>query len=68
MLDQLYLNGYIGPLGASGSLVNFMREQLGKPIPFPVALGQVTEKLREAVKANPDSENQLQRSHGRHRR
>jgi len=50
-LDRLYLNGYIGPLATSGGLVNFMREQLGKPIPSPVVLGQVTEKFGEAVKA-----------------
>ncbi|HEY8670078.1 MAG TPA: hypothetical protein VIL63_04495 [Terriglobales bacterium] len=50
-LDRLYLNGYIGPLATSGGLVNFMREQLGKPIPSPVVLGQVTEKFRESVKA-----------------
>ena len=50
-LDRLYLNGYIGPLATSGGLVNFMREQLGKPIPSPVVLGQVTEKFRDAVKA-----------------
>lgn len=49
-LDRLYLNGYIGPLATSGGLVRFMREQLGKPIPSPVVLGQVTEKFREAVK------------------
>ena len=49
-LDRLYLNGYIGPLATSGGLVTFMREQLGKPIPSPVVLGQVTEKFREAVK------------------
>jgi hypothetical protein len=28
-----------------------MREQLDKPIPSPVVLGQVTEKFRDAVKA-----------------
>src|SRR5215210_4051105 len=28
-----------------------MREQLGKPIPSPVVLGQVTEKFREDIKA-----------------
>jgi len=28
-----------------------MREQLGKPLPSPVVLGQITEKFREAVKA-----------------
>src|SRR5690348_18093772 len=50
-LDRLYLNGYIGPLATSGGLVAFMREQLGKPIPSPVVLGQVTERFREAVKA-----------------
>jgi hypothetical protein len=50
-LDRLYLNGYIGPLATSGGLVNFMREQLGKPIPSRAVLGQVTEKFRDAVKA-----------------
>ena len=50
-LDRLYLNGYIGPLATSGGLVNFMREQLGKPIPSPVVLGQVTDKFRDALKA-----------------
>jgi hypothetical protein len=37
--------------GNVGGLVTFIREQLGKPIPSPVVLGQVTEKFREAVKA-----------------
>src|SRR5262249_27630707 len=50
-LDRLYLNGYIGSLASSGGLVTFMREQLGKPIPSPVVLGQITEKFRESVKA-----------------
>jgi hypothetical protein len=50
-LDRLYLNGYVGPLATSGGLVTFMREQLGKPIPSPVVLGQVSERFREAVKA-----------------
>jgi len=49
-LDRLYLNGYIGPLATAGGLVNFMREQLHKPIPSPVVLGQITEKFRDAVK------------------
>jgi len=55
-LDRLYLNGYIGPLATSGGLVTFMREQLGKPIPSPVVLGQVTEKFREAVKTLAEGE------------
>ena len=55
-LDRLYLNGYIGSLATSGGLVTFMREQLGKPIPSPVLLGQVTEKFREAVKTLAERE------------
>ena len=55
-LDRLYLNGYIGSLATSGGLVTFMREQLGKPVPSPVVLGQVTEKFREAVKALAERE------------
>ena len=55
-LDRLYLNGYIGSLATSGGLITFMREQLGKPIPSPVVLGQVTEKFREAVKAMTERE------------
>ena len=50
-LDRLYLNGYIGKLATSGGLVTFMRGQMGKPIPSPVVLGQITERFREAVKS-----------------
>ena len=50
-LDRLYLYGYIGRLATPGGLVLFMRDQLGKPIPSPVVLGQITEKFREEVKA-----------------
>ncbi len=38
-------------MAASGGLATFMREQLGKPIPAPAVLGQVTGKFRDAVKA-----------------
>ena len=55
-LDRLYLNGYIGGLVTPGGLVTFMRVQLGKPIPSPVVLGQVSEKFREAVKAQAERE------------
>jgi hypothetical protein len=55
-LDRLYLNGYVGPLATSGGLVTFMREQLGKPIPSPVVLGQITEKFRESVKVLAERE------------
>ena len=40
MPGRLYPNGYIGPLATSGGLVTLMREQLGKPIPWPVVLGE----------------------------
>ena len=53
-LDRLYLNGYIGRLATAGGLVTFMREQLGKPIPSPVVLGQVTEHFREEVRAKAE--------------
>ena len=33
-----------------------MRVQLGKPMPSPVVLGQVSEKFREAVKAQAERE------------
>lgn len=55
-LDRLYLNGYIGSLATPGGLVAFMREQLGKRIPSPVVLGQVTEKFRESVQALAERE------------
>ncbi len=50
-LDRLYLNGYVGPLATPGGLVTFMREQLGKPIPSPAVLGQISEGFRAVVKA-----------------
>ena len=49
-LDRLYLNGYIGKLATGPGLVFFMREQLDKPIPSPVVLGQISEKFRETVR------------------
>jgi hypothetical protein len=49
-LDRLYLNGYIGRLATGPELSMFKRNQLGKPVPSPVVLGQVSEKFREAVR------------------
>src|SRR6516225_2612953 len=49
-LDRLYLNGYIGKLATGPQLAYFMRQQLGKPVPSPVVLGQITERFRNAVK------------------
>ena len=55
-LDRLYLNGYIGKLATGPGLSMFMRVQLGKPVPSPVVLGQVSERFREAVKAQAERE------------
>ena len=55
-LDRLYLNGYIGRLATSGGLVTFMQQQLGKPIPSPVVLSQVTEKFHETVKEQAEQQ------------
>ena len=55
-LDRLYLNGYIGKLATGTGLVFFMREQLEKPVPSPVVLGQISERFREAVKALAERE------------
>jgi hypothetical protein len=49
-LDRLYLNGYIAKLATGLGLVVFMRDQLGKPVPSPVVLGQISEQFRQSVK------------------
>jgi hypothetical protein len=55
-LDRLYLNGYIGKLATGAGLSMFMRFQLEMPVPSPVVLGRVSEKFREAVKAQAERE------------
>ena len=55
-LDRLYLNGYIGKLATGGGLVGFMRGHLEKPVPSPVVLGQVSERFRDAVKAQAEGD------------
>src|ERR1039458_4954422 len=58
-LDRLYLNGYIGRLATGPELSMFMRNQLGKPVPSPVVLGQVSERFREAVKTLAEREDDI---------
>jgi hypothetical protein len=48
-VDRLYLNGYISSLATPGGLTTFLREHLGKPIPSPAVLGQITKRFREGV-------------------
>ena len=50
-VDRLYLNGYIPSLATPGGLVVFLREHLGKPIPSPAILGQITSSFRKRVEA-----------------
>jgi hypothetical protein len=49
-IDRLYLNGYVGRLATSGGLYLFMAEHLGKPVPSPVVLGQITQRFVEELK------------------
>jgi len=49
-IDRLYLNGYVPRLQTSGSLVRFLMEHLGQPIPSPALLGHVTHRFVREVK------------------
>lgn len=49
-IDRLYLNGYVPKLQTGGSLVRFLTDHLGQPIPSPVLLGQMTQRFVRAVK------------------
>ena len=49
-IDRLYLNGYLPSLATGGGLIRFLTEHLGKPIPSPVLLGQITQSWVEEVK------------------
>jgi hypothetical protein len=49
-IDRLYLNGYVGKLATSGGLYLFMADHLGKPVPSPVVLGQITQQFVEDLK------------------
>ena len=46
-IDRLYLNGYLPSLATGGGLIRFLTEHLGKPIPSPVLLGQITQSWVE---------------------
>src|SRR3972149_1695357 len=48
-VDRVYLNGYVKGLQMPGGLINFIREQMGFPIPSPMLLAPVSEAFRRAV-------------------
>jgi len=48
-VDRVYLNGYVKGLQMPGGLINFIREQMGFPIPSPMLLAPVSEAFRTAV-------------------
>jgi hypothetical protein len=48
-VDRVYLNGYVKSLQMPGGLINFIREQLGYPIPSPMLLAPVSKAFREAM-------------------
>jgi len=48
-VDRVYLNGYVKNLQMPGGLINFIREQMGFPIPSPMLLAPVSEAYRGAV-------------------
>src|ERR1700730_7025793 len=50
-VDRLYLNGYIPTLATAGGLIGFLRDHLGKPIPSPAVLGQITSRFRDRLEA-----------------
>jgi hypothetical protein len=48
-VDRVYLNGYVKNLQMPGGLINFIREQMGFPIPSPMLLAPVSEAFRANV-------------------
>lgn len=48
-VDRVYLNGYVKNLQMAGGLINFIREQMGFPIPSPMLLAPVSQAFRSAV-------------------
>src|SRR3954469_10345600 len=68
-IHRLYLNGYVGKLATSGGLYMFMSEHLGKPVPSPVVLAQITQRFVEELKSYPEQNDipviQFQRASGK---
>ena len=48
-VDRVFLNGYVKNLQMAGGLINFIREQMGFPIPSLMLLAPVSEAFRARV-------------------
>ncbi len=44
--DRIYLNGYLPKLQTSGSLVTFLTEHRGNPIPSPALLNKISQQFK----------------------
>ena len=50
-VDRVYLNGYVKNLQMPGGLINFIREQMGFPIPSPMLLAPVVKPFGQELKS-----------------
>jgi hypothetical protein len=50
-LDRIYLNGYVAKLQATGGVIWFLRDHLGKPIASPALFEPIGEKFRRQMRA-----------------
>lgn len=48
-VDRMYLNGYVAGLGRGGGLYHFLSQHLGKPVPSPAVLGQISRRFVEQL-------------------
>ena len=75
-VDRIYLGGFMPILQTPGQLVYFLTKHLGKPIPSPALLGQLTEDFRlsplrgpvRPAARCPGAQIREGRAQGRHRR
>jgi len=49
-IDRMYLNGYVPTLQVPGQLISFLVGHRKQPIPSPVLLGRMTQKLIQDIK------------------
>ena len=49
-IDRMYWNGYVAGMARGGGLHNFLRHHLGKPVPSPAVLGQISQRFVEQLR------------------